>query len=166
MMAAAQAAAEAALYEAAALETAEVNFNVLAQDDLTESSGQVFPGHPGAASGPYQDTTDTTRIQEMEDKFSDEQGAANMDSLFQQMLADQEKQEQEQQRKLNEHLAAAAESAVRSRPDEHFLTIAQNGTVPVPPSVMDDVILLFDTFYCAFYDETNISPHSFVPLIQ
>eukprot|EP00978_Attheya_sp_CCMP212_P048796 scaffold576159_cov47-Attheya_sp.AAC.1 len=113
-MAAAQAAAEAALYEAAARETAEVNFNVLAQDDLTESSGQVFPGHPGAASkkdGPYQDTADTPRIQEMEDKFSDEQGAANMDSLFQQMLADQEKQEQEQQWKLNEHLAAAAEAA-------------------------------------------------------
>jgi hypothetical protein len=133
MMAAAQAAAEAALYEAAAREAADVNFKVLARDDLTESSEQVFPGHAGAASkkdgGPYQDTSDTTRIQEMEDKFSDEQGAANMDTLFQQMLADQEKQEQEQQRKLHEHLAAAAEAAVRSRPDEHFLTIAQNGTL-------------------------------------
>mmetsp|Transcript_8910 Transcript_8910/g.13110 ORF Transcript_8910/g.13110 Transcript_8910/m.13110 type:complete len:1433 (-) Transcript_8910:115-4413(-) len=90
-------------------------------------------------------------------------GGASMEEILQQMVAEQ--QYQQQQLELQQELAAQAamEAHLNSRPHEHFLTVAQNGTIlgatetitGFPPSN-----LLMTSAYDSIHEEDLLGLHA------
>lgn len=88
-----------------------------------ESSGAMFESDIQDLSSVYPDQAAMDSA--METALAGGSGDAVMEQLLQQIMAEQ----QMQQELVQEQIEAAAREAILARPNEHFITVTQNGTI-------------------------------------
>lgn len=131
--AAAAAAAEAAARDAAETEAQQGGDAVLSVAMSAMAGDEVDAAAATLGQDPYGHEHQLGGYEAANGMIVEPVSEVGMDHLLQQMVAEQQQVEREQQFREQLAAAAVAEAARLNRPQEHFITIASNGELPLIP---------------------------------